>query len=103
MNRVSAIFSHISKSLKQSFNRALEPAADVYAALINPAAMNAHDRRLDEFKLVAGGAISGAGMIEANPLVIAGGTIPAWEAFHDLQRAGHLYRNTHRHFKKLHP
>lgn len=79
-----SIATRISESLK-----------DVWAAIRNEDAMPAHQRHLDEFKILVGGAATGIGAIEANPLIAGSGAIPAWEGILEMEKAGHKWRARH--------
>lgn len=81
--------------LRQFVTQPVETLRDVFTALTQPRAMTAQQRRIDEFKLLAGGAITGVGAVELNPVTAAGGVIPVLEAASDLQHAGHKWRASH--------
>lgn len=86
--RAPAILRHV-------FTQPLETLRDIFIALTEPRAMSATQRHIDEFKLAAGGAITGAGVLELNPWTTAGGVIPVLEASSDLCHAGHRWRVQH--------
>ena len=98
MHRISAIFHRVSQDVKTKVMNFSGTLANIFSALVQPAAMKAEQRHIDEFKLMAGTVITGAGVAEANPLVAAGGAIPVWEAMHDLDNAGKRWR-THKQHK----
>lgn len=87
--------SRLGSAIARTFHHILETERNVQAAITHPGAMPEHQRHLDEFKLASGGVLMGAGTLELNPLAIAGGTIPAWEALHELEVAGHKWRLRH--------
>lgn len=75
--------------------RFTEGAKDMIAAIRHPEAMPAHQRHLNEFKMLVGGTASIAGAVELNPLFAGGGMIPAAEAALELEQAGHKWREKH--------
>jgi hypothetical protein len=81
--------------LRHILTQPFESLRDLFTALIEPTAMTPHQRHLDEFKLLAGGAITGVGAVELNPVTAAGGVIPVLEATGDLCHAGHAWRIRH--------
>ena len=81
--------------LAAEFSRAAEACRDFAAGLMQPRAMPADQRRLDEFKLAAGGITAGIGVLELSPVTATGGAIPAWEALRDFEAAGHKWRQAH--------
>ena len=93
MTGISAIFRRAVLGIETGFNKVWNCTRNIWAAMVNPGAMTPEQRHLDEFKLLAGGSIAGAGVLEINPLVLAGGAIPAWESIHDMEHAGHLWRD----------
>ena len=72
-----------------------ESLKDLWAAIRHDEAMPAHQRHLDEFKIIVGGAATGIGAIEANPLFAGSGAIPAWEGILEMEKAGHKWRAKH--------
>ena len=75
--------------------KAVEGLKDVWAGLRESEAMPAHQRHLDEFKMLVGGVATTVGTIEANPIFAGSGAVPAWEAVLDVGKAGHQWRAQH--------
>lgn len=86
---------HPFRHLKALFHAAAEYVRDIYAAVHEPRAMPATQRRMDEFRVATGAAVSGAGAVTLDPLAVAGGAEPLVSGMMDLQRAGHKWRVKH--------
>lgn len=67
MEKLSAIFHLAANAVKKGFNHVTGSIMNVYAALVHPNAMKPEERHIDEFKdefkLLAGGVITGAGVV----------------------------------------
>lgn len=97
--RTYSACSSLTNAVTSRVKSAIDYVANIYEAVHNPKAMTDEQRHLDEFKIVAGSALLGAGAVELNPLASAGGVIPAWEGLHDLEEAGQKWRDKHPHRK----
>lgn len=86
---------HPLRRLQTLFHDAAEYVRDIMAAVREPKAMPAAQRRMDEFKLLSGGALAGAGVVTLDPLGVAGGAEPVIEGAMDLRKAGHKWRLKH--------
>lgn len=89
------IFQDAARGLSDRAGRIASYFGDIREAIRNPKVMSEEQRHLDEFKIVTGSALLGAGAVELNPLTSAGGAIPAWEGLQDLEKAGHKWRKNH--------
>lgn len=93
--KLTPAFTDALRQIKDLTHQIIETGLDMWEAIIEPHAMAKHQRHLDEFKIVAGAVITGAGMAQLNPFTTAGGVIPAVEAVKEFQEAGHKWRMRH--------
>lgn len=85
-------FKNAAKGQVATFTRSCH---DFYAGVIHPQAMSAENRHINTTKMIAGGLILAYGLTQLNAGAIAGGIIPAIEAEHEFEAAGHHWNVTH--------